>query len=1022
MAFLTLRHSSVLSRSHNSLLTARAVIGPQYSLASSAVSPPTMASPEEDDFDLPSELPLSSASSTELPAELDLGDGAEALAEVVSEVAPALSRPLEPAMPPAPSAPSAGRMGSAVAEDAAEPEGGAIGSEALVGGPNYAPARSGAKRRGRPNHALMEALERAKSARADDDVVPEAAESQMVPLVSSSASGCRPVAATASVVSALVQATSLAPDLRAQLVRRPVCGLSPPSPVAAALSAAYDLLDRAPDLAFDGDVLAVGKAVMAEGTLALSSKQTLANSIGVDRAKLTTALPLLASALYQAERIKRARLEEAAVMRTASLGLLLYAEFAAYDETPLPVRMRQESGAPPPSSGLLASSDSVTAAQQQLPLCSLGGASQMLQKLHNKQGVQKVVQVVQQAGLLVKAGDLLVSIISDTVCPLSVVESGSAANLKACQVRLSGATLAAKSFDQAMRLVCTDSLAANLAAERSLAEDRGFGGTLHKVCDIHKTATSYSRTFSLLESNVSGMIHCALSLREGAAMSRFRGCLRDEVASRFEVKVGAPSREAVAHKKAVLQTFVSHGTCLATRRILLVLCPNGDWRAPKVQHFVPPGMAGSTSRALLLEHVTAGLITAMCASQPEVYPRHRWTGADISTDRLGVLESCHQLLSTSYRRFLASFEPASRARKLLAAGHEALQEIGRAQQPLAIEAEHRPQSGTTSAPIADDIGGQSEQSSSLQPTEAGEGALGWAEVNAKHRREAARWVASNPFASILLQRLAMEPLRAMLSGQFALAGDAWDRQQMHTAVEARARGDTSCSARQYRLSVAASGALEERFFEKLNCLWHAEMWRAMPTGAFTVSFCAVGFKVLSRSGCCVQELLKHPHEQMPVRMFRLLDHPEEAAGLLQMPDCRWERWSMDLRRSHPSLSGDEFFAKLTLIAHMSWVDISRVEAKHATIRRILTLSSAHTHQQSLGELSAFWCFLQARKLRAQQTRPNCAALVKKKAPWGPDIAAPNASVQPSLLQSHIRVFRAHTSDILRISESARGGV
>ena len=84
--------------------------------------------------------------------------------------------------------------------------------------------------------------------------------------------------------------------------------------------------------------------------------------------------------------------------------------------------------------------------------------------------------------------------------------------------------------------------------------------------------------FSLMEDHITGMVRCALSLRVGAAMNVFRRCMRDEIADRLDIKFGRCPPDAVAHKKAVLRLFVSHGRKAMMRRLLLVLCPNGDWR------------------------------------------------------------------------------------------------------------------------------------------------------------------------------------------------------------------------------------------------------------------------------------------------------------------------------------------------------------------------------------------------------------------------------------------------------------
>jgi len=134
-------------------------------------------------------------------------------------------------------------------------------------------------------------------------------------------------------------------------------------------------------------------------------------------------------------------------------------------------------------------------------------------------------------------------------------------------------------FKENLRAVCTDAAASNLACEREVAADRGpQWSTLHTLCDVHVTSRCYSKTFSLMEDHITGMVRCALSLRVGAAMNVFRRCMRDEIADRLDIKFGRCPPDAVAHKKAVLRLFVSHGRKAMMRRLLLVLCPNGDWR------------------------------------------------------------------------------------------------------------------------------------------------------------------------------------------------------------------------------------------------------------------------------------------------------------------------------------------------------------------------------------------------------------------------------------------------------------
>ena len=82
---------------------------------------------------------------------------------------------------------------------------------------------------------------------------------------------------------------------------------------------------------------------------------------------------------------------------------------------------------------------------------------------------------------------------------------------------------------------------------------------MHVLCDVHRTSLAHGKTFTLLDEKVRGMVRCALSLRNGAALSRFPRCLTDGIASMLQTIPGRPPVEAVTYKKAALRLFVAHG-------------------------------------------------------------------------------------------------------------------------------------------------------------------------------------------------------------------------------------------------------------------------------------------------------------------------------------------------------------------------------------------------------------------------------------------------------------------------------
>jgi hypothetical protein len=159
---------------------------------------------------------------------------------------------------------------------------------------------------------------------------------------------------------------------------------------------------------------------------------------------------------------------------------------------------------------------------------------------------------------------------------------------------------------RATRAATTDAYAANICAECSICKDRNSTPGIHVKCEVHKCAGVYNKTFSVLDDTIKGVIRVALSLRNGAAMARFRVCLKAEIASRLQILHGRASQDAIEYKKKILRLFLSHGRSVQTRRILLILCPNGDWRESNVQFYVDlGGPAALTNRRTILQHITS---------------------------------------------------------------------------------------------------------------------------------------------------------------------------------------------------------------------------------------------------------------------------------------------------------------------------------------------------------------------------------------------------------------------------------
>ena len=705
---------------------------------------------------------------------------------------------------------------------------------------------------------------------------------------------------------------------------------------------------------------------------AMTSMESLAARLNVARKQLPVLTHRAGSALCLMEQMRSHQLELRLVSSLPRAALVHYIEAVQYDETPLRTRIVGDGALAkakgrPPSAAL--------AVQALLPLVDntlvlREGQSKSLQ-VSASGAPQKIVQTRGDVGMVIRLGERLVTLSIRPHFPLAVVEDTSATCLRQLQLSLSRVGRAARAFQQVTRAATTDAFSGNKLAEASIGVERALAGqnsSLHVLCDVHGTAGVYDKTFAPLDPFITGVIRTALSLRTGAAMARFRHCLRLEIASRLEVFEGACPREAVDYKERVVKMFVSHGSKVTTRRALLALCPNGDWRAPKVQ-FYADFRHQFRNRLVVQEHLTSGLVLALASSQPALYNRSKWTGSDIAVDDLGVFEAVHRLLSTTFARFCASFAKGTLAQqKYLKLG-------------AALAAFDAPQPQEQSAEDAIEAEGDADPDANVaQPVEAdqksgdkgadtaGEGGSDvWAQENVKCRRLAMAFLQSRPLGHLVLARLLMEPLRQYMGKQF-------DRAAEHTTWAARADlADGRLSMPEFLLKSpvvqVALGRDDDFFKAQLSILAsRPEMWTVSPPSSHTGLQRALAFRCISRMGCAFQKLIASKHCGYPFQTFRLLADPSLSESVKKAPECLLDQWTKSLRNKYPDMAGEEFTHVLYSVASLLKLDITNIESRHASVRRLLVSRSVQTHPMAFIDLSAQFLCQQFRTSRSWATK------------------------------------------------------
>ena len=198
--------------------------------------------------------------------------------------------------------------------------------------------------------------------------------------------------------------------------------------------------------------------------------------------------------------------------------------------------------------------------------------------------------------------------------------------------------------------------------------------------------------------------------------------------------------------------FVAHGAGVVTRRVLLTLGPNGDWRSANVQFHLPWRYHGVWSADDAIDFVTDGIMVALCSVAPRLYPRHRWVGADLALDDLGVFEGCHRLLSSTYVRLCATYLKGLRRDQALACLPR-VREYNAADLPMALGDDFLDQGDDDEGVQGGDAGAEPVPERGVEgqnPPEGGHGqdadvAETFAERNRKPRGIGLRWVMSDPF-------------------------------------------------------------------------------------------------------------------------------------------------------------------------------------------------------------------------------------------------------------------------------------
>ena len=452
----------------------------------------------------------------------------------------------------------------------------------------------------------------------------------------------------------------------------------------------------------------------------------------------------------------------------------------------------------------------------------------------------------------------LVSFIGTGLAPLQVMGSGTSEVLKHLLLRWCPVSIHNKEFEFKARVVCSDKAGYNMKAERSLVSERPEWVGIHRQCDIHCISTTYTRTLEqLVGGDISGMIHASLALQAGEALNVFRQCLRAVLREKLVILRGFLSEEARAHKEKLLNVFFTGHTPLSmTQRAVITLVANGDWRkATVIEHLVNPDTPNAPNAEEIVKLMESSFVFVFAARRPDTFPRHRWTGGDQAIDFLGRMESVHQLLSATFEKFVQHYGSTTSGATTSAT----------TQTPEAHAHSVGATAGLSSSSGGHAHGGDSQampgshaHCPDQHPSHVPESIT--AAQHSHDRRIGLGWVRGKPYSQLIMLRLVVEPLRILLSKNFHVSSEEFEIQQRALVARQVAQGDPESHKRDFMVTLAAENRFELEYFQDLSTsLNDSQRWSLVDIKDHAVAFRSMCFKLVSRQGALVWQLVGHTH-------------------------------------------------------------------------------------------------------------------------------------------------------------------
>ena len=703
------------------------------------------------------------------------------------------------------------------------------------------------------------------------------------------------------------------------------------------------------------EVAQVASFYAAPGRKLHASKEALATIMNVPAAKLQPHLNLITNCLIHLDRQYRLQIEE--MVNQGSLEMVLYMDQVRYDETPMKVKHEVLAGPPllDTLQGLDAEHRTATTSCPSAPL-TLTSSTASIAKMFSTE---------------VKYGMLLRGTIStdddhveqkyfflkgSTLTWNQLLGSGSGSCMARALQETSAVSEKAEEFYWKTRVATTDAAPANILCEKILQGQRTADwSTLHIHCNVHKAARAMTRAFDLTEPDISGLINMSLSLQVGASMHDFRAAMSAVVAHKpLVIHRGTPPNEVLNYQEFILQTFMSTGSRKAERAFLLQEVMTGDWRrSDALEVYLPP--ATQVDEKQYKQVIEKTLLQTLAHKNLSTFPKHRWLGADNSLDQVGMLFAVHNVGCEAFMLMCHSLQSKKLPALILtqrASAAQAVHQVEHPQASMAVTSGEKSVLPRTLASSSRDFAGQD---SSEDEDAGGMDADALAAKNARTRRKAASWLASSPWSHIFIMRKFLKPISSLMTGYIAESGDHFEKQRLlarlglgPVAVEGKHRDGGILD---YIKLVQ-----EKHFQADLADALDTPSWAWLPPTSKLESTEALAFRLSSRLGALVYHLLIFPTQLCPMLTFKLVDSPDLADHLQDLPHCVHDQFTSDFLKKYPGdrIGSSDALMSLRVLGEHTKVETVQLEWGHGRVHRFITSVSTQTHVPQASYINSQW--------------------------------------------------------------------